>query len=258
MKTIVWINDKKSDMENIVRGAFPILWEHQVIGKTVFLGDAAFQDMEQFDVDFFKELIKDVLAMKIKSHFTSCASNSEQIKNSLTQMLNYYESDNDDYVYVLAKSKKYLASVISEWNNVVSEYNKNNASIKKIDQCVGKLFASKDNQAEITVPQNEKYLYMLDVVLLKDEDKNLIDGKTKLVLSMALYYYITKKLNAKCFLYSTHTYNSTLQTNWKELYANLDNKADDIVIIPNTQFFPGSTNKNTLESIIKDIPDHKE
>ena len=51
-------------------------------------------------------------------------------------------------------------------------------------------------------------------------------------------------------------HNSTLQTNWTELYANLDNKADDIVIIPNTQFFPGSTNKNTLESIIKDIPDH--
>ncbi len=100
MNTIIWINDRKNDMENIVRGSFPILWANEVLGKTVFLGDAVYHDMDKFDSDAFSWLISDVLAMSIKSRF---ASENTGFKQELQKVHKYYEDEKpkDDIVLAL-------------------------------------------------------------------------------------------------------------------------------------------------------------
>lgn len=260
MNTIIWINDRKNDMENIVRGAFPMLWANKIIGKTVFLGNAVYHDMDNFDPEAFSWLVSDVLAMNIKSRY---ASENAGFKRALQEMNTYYEEEKPKDVFVLAPSDEKTASILGKWKNIISKQSRHDESddetCKNAVQCVGEFFCENEKSSDNIIPAKSEYLYMLDVVLLDQEYKSLIDGQQDFVLSMALYYYITKKLNAKCFLYSMHTYLSSLQNNWINLYKKLDDDApNNLEIIPRTQFFSGSLNIDKLNFIIGQFPKEKE
>ncbi len=260
MNTIIWINDRKNDMENIVRGSFPIFWANGVLGKTVFLGDAVYHDMDKFDSEAFSCLISDVLAMSIKGRF---ASENMDFKNALQKMNKYYEDEKPKDVFVLAPSEKKTEDIIDKWKNIIYKQNRPDVSDDETGenavQCVGDFFSKDEKSNDNIIPANKEYVYLLDVILLDQEDNSLISGQQDFVLSMALYYYITKKLNAKCFLYSMHTFNSSLQKNWINLYKKLDNDApNDLNIIPRTQFFAGSLNIDKLNFIIGQFPKESE
>lgn len=260
MNTIIWINDRKNDMENIVRGSFPVFWANGLLGKTVFLGDAIYQDMDNFNREAFSWLISDVLAMNLKSRY---ASENTDFKKALEKMNTYYETENPKDVFVLAPSDPKIVDIISKWRDIISKQNQrgeiDDETCEKAVQCVSEFFDNNEESSDNIIPAKEEYVYMLDVVLLEQEYKSLIDGQPDFVLSMALYYYITKKLNAKCFLYSMHTYLSSLQNNWINLYKKLDDGAPkDLKIIPRTQFYTGSLNIDELNFIIGQFPKEKE
>ncbi len=252
MNTIIWINDRKNDMENIVRGAFPKLWASGILGKAVFLGNAVYHDMNNFDQEAFSSLISDVLAMNIKSRY---AEENEDFKSALQKMNTYYENENPKDVFVLAQSEEKIAGIIDNWEKIISNQNKNDESSGETREnavkCVKDLFCESGKSDNDLIPANKEYVYMLDVVLLAQEHERLISGQHDLVLSMALYYYITNTLKAKCFLYSMHTYLSSLQKNWIDFYRKLDDKApSNLKIIPRTQFYAGSLNIDELNFII--------
>lgn len=260
MNTIIWINDRKNDMENIVRGSFPIFWAKGVLGKAVFLGDAVYHDMDRFNPEAFSQIISGVLAMNLKSRY---ALENADFKKALEGMNTYYEAENPKDVFVLAPSDKKIADIISKWRDIISKRNQHDEIdgelCEKVVQCVRGFFHNDERASDNIIPANKEYVYMLDVVLLEQDYKSLIDGKPDFVLSMALYYYITKELKAKCFLYSMHTYLSSLQNNWKSLYKKLDDNAPkDLEIIPRTQFFAGSLNIDKLNYIIGQYSKEKE
>lgn len=254
MNTIIWINDRKNDMENIVRGSFPTLWSEEIFSKAVFLGDAVYHDMDKFDSEAFSSLVSDVLAMNLKSRY---ASEHPDYKMALQKMNAYYEKEMPKDVFVLATSDEQIADIISKWEKI--DYENDDKAREDTVQCVSELFCEDEKSSNKIIPKNSKYVYMLDVVLLDKEEKSLIGGQHQIVLSMALYYYITKKLKAKCFLYSKHTYLSFLQNNWIELYNELYNDApENLKIIPRAQFFAGSLNIDELNFIINQFPKEKE
>lgn len=256
MNTIIWINDRKNDMENIVRGAFPMLWANKIIGKTVFLGNAVYHDMGNFDSKAFSWLISDVLAMNIKSRR---ALENEDFRNALKEMNSYYENENPKDVFVLGTPDTKIVDLLDELSEQIIDDESHDRTCANVVKCVEGFFNEDETSADNIIPAKSEYIYMLDVVLLDQEYKSLIDGKQKFVLSMALYYYITKKLNAKCFLYSMHTYLSSLQNNWINLYKKLDGDAPkNLEIIPRTQFFAGSLNIDKLNFIIEQFPKEKE
>ncbi len=260
MNTIIWINDRKNDMENIVRGTFPKLWASGILGKAVFLGNAVYHDMDDFDPEAFSLLISDVLTMNIKSRY---ASENPDFKKALQEMNTYYEKNTPKDVFVLAPSNKTAEGIINKWKEIIYKkdiYDKdNNKMCEAAVKCVGGFFCDNDESGDNVIPANSEYVYMLDVVLLDQEYNSLIAKEPGFVLSMALYYYITKELHAKCFLYSMHTYLSSLQNNWINLYRKLDDKAPkDLEIFSRTQFFAGSLNMDKLNFIIGQFPKGEE
>ena len=237
-----------------------MLWANEIFGKAVFLGNAVYQDMDNFNSEVFSCLISDVLAMNLKSRH---ASENANFKQALQKMNKYYETENPKDVFVLAPSDEDTAKIIDRWKGIISEQNQHNGIDDKMReeavQCVSDFFCENEESHNNIIPAKKEYVYMMDVVLLDQEHKSLIDGQQNLVLSMALYYYITKKLNAKCFLYSMHTYLSSLQNNWIRLYKMLDDDAPkDLKIIPRTQFYTGSLNMDELNFIIGQFPKEKE
>lgn len=260
MNTIIWINDRKNDMENIVRGSFPVFWANGILGKAVFLGNAVYHDMQDFDPEIFSELISDVLAMNIKR---SRANENADLRQALEKMNTYYEEKKPKDVFVLALSDPKINAIISEWEGIISKQKQpgefDDEMLKKAVQCIGKFFENNEESDDKIIPSNKEYVYMLDVVLLEQDYKSLIDDQPNFVLSMALYYYITKELKAKCFLYSMHTYLYSLQNNWMSLYKKWDaNAPEDLKIIHRTNFFAGSLNYDKLNSIIGQFPKEKE
>lgn len=259
MNTVIWINDRKSDMECIVRGSFPTLWESGIVSKVVLLGDAVYKDMHNFDSKIFSSLISDVLAMYSKH----CSSlNSIYNQQKLSDMNKFYENENPKDVFVLEPSNNKIKKIMDNWKKKnfkqeIQQAKTDEEKSKFIGSSIGDLFSEKEDQTDI-IPANSEYLYMLDIVLLEKDYEKLVSEQPSYVLSMALHYYITRILQARCFLYSQHTYHSVLQNNWVTQYRKLDDTTSpDLNIIPRTQFYAGSLNIDRLKLIIKQFNEER-
>lgn len=247
MNTIIWIDDRDDDMEQIARGAFCELWQHGIFNKTVFLGDYI-KEVSAEDCEAYSYTINDILYDLCRDKGV-LANEVEEDNGELKTLFNAYQSNysvTDMATCINDKRnleyKEQIKSMINSWKKIDSTTKiQNKESIKSNpDYNVEHFFALIDNPSQ--------FVYALDVVLLEgDEGKLNCDAEDRLpVLSMELYHYITKELKCKCLLYSRYTYLNRLSDNWRELYSILYDVNDNLHILSREELYEGSVNQNII------------
>lgn len=256
-KTLIWIDDRCDDMEQIARGAFMKLWEYGIYSKTVFFGDY-YRKVSKSEFEIYKQTVNDLF---FELYDLRCDPVAQEENSELVKLYNdYFKDDNINNLALCIPSndnkelRKEIDSLIKEWKSLIHDNNVWVPDNKEIDQDyqVDSIFKSIENA--------ENFVYALDVVLLKGDFKKLNCSyeKSVPVISMELYHFITKKLNAPCVLYSRYTYLNRLENNWKKLYYERysDDKINNIDIKSREGLNFGALNKQTLE-FIKNLVEKK-
>lgn len=261
MNTIIWIDDRSDDMEQIARGTFCALWKSGIFNKTVFLGDYV-QEVSGEDCKAYSYLINDLLYEMFQSECENEDEDNEDENNvALRKLYTNYKENYD--VFDMATcindekncvNKEQIVSMINHWKRLDSTTDIFEKDSKKLadDYKVDCFFQLINNPSQ--------FVYALDIVLLKgDEEKLNCDTECSLpVLSMELYHYITKELKCKCLLYSRYTYLNRLANNWKKIYlstyltdnGNQENhKECDLNILPRDELYEGSVKKSVIQNL---------
>ena len=258
-KFLIWIDDSADDMEPLLYGIIPKLWENNIVSKTVFLGDAT-RIPSDVTLKIYEQKIYNVFNNFLKSINENTTILSSDESNYIKELQEKYFSKYTHGDFAMQVSDD-STNEIAAWKNLntdeknafIEKYKsdndyKNKYTVESILNVIDNTLLPKKSADE-----NKSYevVYALDLVLLeKDEEKmNCISDQAIPIISMELYNYITKTLNKKCIIYTKYTFLNRVQNNWKNLYSKIYNDSEicrvEIKSREGLQF--GSLNKHTID-----------
>lgn len=251
IKTLIWIDDRADDMEQIVRGAFCELWKEKIFSKTVFLGDFI-QEVSEEDCSVYGYTVREILFDLCRDYGVIDPSRYKEDNSNLKDIYDKCKTlfDSKEFSTCIYDKKdeefvKKIHLMIQNWKAVKSTQDvwDDNFVQTKNDLKPDDFFKLIENP--------EKFVYALDIVLLKgDESKLNCDiNDSAPILSIELYHYITQELKCKCLLYSRYTNRNRLANNWKELYLKRHKKECDLEILSRDGLFDGSIDRSYIEMI---------
>lgn len=231
---IIWIDDKTSEIQNVVNEMFKSLWENNIRSNIyIFAEDSAYHKNMDTDIKKLNEIIVQVFVNYLISK-------------------NWIDNKDGDEAYPLINLNENVDSnpfipKSDVANNKSHIFNKLNDIIDKKDIQDLSNILTKENGFE------EDRIIMIDMCLSQEDFFSLVKGENKTILSMYLYDFFKNK-GYSTYMYTTFTNPTDLINKWRVIYEKSFQEesvkffnrsgedADDII-----------NGKNLLEYIIEKV-----
>lgn len=170
MKKLIWIDDDIHKMAKLVNSIFLNLWSKGIESYTILMGDyykskSYFPDYNSNDLSCFRN--------KAVSSFARFCNFQFYKSNEFRTMIGYEEIENENYDDLSAMQiyQRYVRRLIND--NIVKIISKNELRISEEKFSYLELFKN-----VIEDLSAEKYSFAVDVRLIKNDYKNILEGNS--------------------------------------------------------------------------------
>lgn len=254
-KTLYWIDDDISNILDLAKHAFPVLWgldqEDHIINKVISIGD----DLKKgLDSELLNDKRERNIIHRLTGYFKNECDRLEQAKpgHELFQKNKYItdeifrlfakisteiteEADKDKQNKINDLTKR----VINFWKN--PENLKNDEENKKNQSDIDELIA------EFAIPDDA--FVAIDLVLLYKDNERVKEGNR--ILSMELYRRFVSTRPERCFIYSRYISDIKLAEKWQEIYRDSYGDKDIIKLYKRKDFSADEPNGKRLVDKIR-------
>lgn len=249
-KILYWIDDDISNILDLSKKTFPILWgldqEDHIINKVIAFGD----DLEKgLDSGVLNDRRERNIIHRLTSYFKEECDSVGQA-NPVHELFEKNKYMTDEIFRLFAKKttesscdadKKRQAltdRIIEFWKDTEmlsndEEYQNNKSDIDKLI-------------TEFAIPDDA--FVAIDLVLLYKDDERVKMGNR--ILSMELYEKLSSKKPERCFIYSRYISDIQLAEKWREIYHQYYRKDAQIKLYKRKDF---STDEPNGMQVVKKI-----
>ncbi len=195
---IIWIDDKTSEIQNVVNELFKSLWENNIRSNIyIFAEDSWYQQKMELDIKKLNEIIVQAFVnYLISNNWINTKEGDEAYP-----LINL--NDNVDSKNFIPKS-----DVASNASHIFNEINK--------------LILENDEQDLSTILTQENgfekdRIIMIDMCLSQNDFFSLVKNENRTILSMYLYNFFISK-GYSTYMYTTFTNPTDLINKWRGIY----------------------------------------